>query len=163
MRVSVPVHRPPRDSLRPRLAGDTVSVPVTTADIPGDGAAEVAGALGDPAGAVPAPPLAPLTPLAGPSPLFPFYERGGCYTLFGTGFDAESGGVLLTGSLDRPLWGVANDGSGYFGLLAQRPATAVEAVCSPATPCTLERLTLPKLRRVHRPPTHPFLAIRSRA
>jgi hypothetical protein len=99
----------------------------------------------------------PLTPLAAPEPLFPFYERGGCYTLFGTGFDVESGGSLLTGSLDRPLWGLANDGSGYFGLLAQRPASAVEAVCSTATPCTLERLTLPKLRRVHRAPTHPFI------
>jgi len=52
----VPVHRLPRDSLRPRLAGDTVRVPATTADIAGDGAGEVdrdgVGPPPGPAGAV---------------------------------------------------------------------------------------------------------------
>ena len=46
-----PGPRPLRDSLRLRLAGNTVRLPVTAVDIPGDGAAELAGP-GDPAGAV---------------------------------------------------------------------------------------------------------------
>jgi hypothetical protein len=99
----------------------------------------------------------PLPPIAGPTSIFPFYERGSCYKTFGTGILAYRAGHLRAGTLDRPLWALASDGRSYYGLFATPPASpGTEALCSAAAPCALETLSLPALKREPRKPRHPF-------
>ncbi len=99
----------------------------------------------------------PLPPIAGPTTVFSYYERGSCYKRFATGILTDHDGTLRTGTLPRPLWALADDGHSYYGLFAAPSSTPQsEALCAIATPCALETLTLPPLKRDRSRPGHPF-------
>jgi hypothetical protein len=100
-------------------------------------------------------PVAPV--LAGGAALFSYYERGSCFTRFGTGLIRDRAGALSRGSLAAPSFGLASDGHSLFALVARVPAEAVEARCSQSSPCGLQRVSLPRLRPIAKRPTHPFL------
>jgi hypothetical protein len=100
-------------------------------------------------------PVGPV--LAGGAAVFSFYERGSCFTRFGTGLIRYRAGALSRGSLTAPSFGLASDGHSLFALVARVPSEAVEAECSQSSPCTLERISLPRLRHVTRRPAHPFV------
>lgn len=100
----------------------------------------------------------PLTPLAGSLTLFPYYERGDCYRTFATGLAAVRGDALFHATLQRPLWGLASDGGSYYGIVARPGVPGLEdAKCTSASPCAIEALALPRLRRTTARPAHPFL------
>jgi hypothetical protein len=100
-------------------------------------------------------PVAPV--LAGGATVFSYYERGSCFKRFGTGLIRYRAGALSRGSLAAPSFGLAGDGHSLFALVAGVPSEAVEAHCSQSSPCALERVSLPRLRRVTGRPAHPFV------
>jgi hypothetical protein len=99
----------------------------------------------------PAPPI-----VSGSAALFPELERGGCYTTFTSALIQYREGNRRLGTASIPIVELARDGATTFGLVAQRPTSQQDPGCSAALPCTLERVTTPRLRPSHYKPTHPF-------
>ena len=99
----------------------------------------------------PAPPL-----VSGEAALFPELELGGCYTRFTAALVQYREGRRRLGKAAIPIVELARDGADTYGLVAQRPSSEQDPGCSPALPCTLERVSTPPLRPSHYKPTHPF-------
>jgi hypothetical protein len=97
----------------------------------------------------------PGTPfLLGTTAYFPGVQRGNCYRRYGSRMLVARPGERLEATLSTPILAWAGAGNATYALVAQVPTIEVEAGCSSATPCTLQRAALPALSPAQYQPVH---------